>query len=178
MRITSHLKNLSFKALEYRALNLILLIITYFLFAISSIVVTYSDSMQFILILVVFVVIGLPHGSMDHVIYRQLKKSKNNINLVGLDKKYLSNSVMIMAAYILVWVLSPLIGFILFIFISAFHFGESQLHYYSTKSKTVNQLIFLFWGINVLLAVMIFNIDETQAAVSSIFPHFSRNNFV
>jgi Brp/Blh family beta-carotene 15,15'-monooxygenase len=73
------------------------------------------------------VLLGIPHGAVDHLVAERLAKQKNeSFTLAPFIMKYLG----IMFAYGVCWQFFPQLSFILFIGISIFHFGDIE----STKT--------------------------------------------
>jgi Brp/Blh family beta-carotene 15,15'-monooxygenase len=56
--------------------------------------------------------------------------------------------------------IAPSLGFVLFLLISAFHFGETQLHFFFTKSTYISLLIYLNWGVTILFTLLYYNNAE------------------
>ena len=67
--------------------------------------------------------IGIPHGAGDHLI---AKKIADRLHLSFHLKPFIIYYVGIMAAYAVLWYISPLIAFVIFIGISVFHFGDME----------------------------------------------------
>ncbi|UZO82283.1 Brp/Blh family beta-carotene 15,15'-dioxygenase [Aquimarina sp. ERC-38] len=156
-------------------LNLLLLIITLVAFPFISSITILSEQVQFAIILIVFTFLGLPHGSMDHIIFRKLRDSQDEKSTT--DKAYIYSSILKMVLFALVWFISPLIGFVAFILMSAYHFGESQLYsYLPSENRKVSQLLYLLWGVTLLCSIMIIHLESTQKALFSIFPYFTQEH--
>lgn len=68
---------------------------------------------------------------------------------------------------LLVWVFFPVLGYISFILISAFHFGESQFSHYKLP-KSLFKVVFQFlWGLSILAGMTFFNLGEIQVHMAS-----------
>ena len=57
----------------------------------------------------------------------------------------------------------PLLSFLFFLILSAFHFGESQFVDAKLSLWKFNPLLFLFWGLALLATLMYYNIGELVA---------------
>jgi len=102
--------------------------------------------------------IGLGHGAMDgKLIWFSTKQ--NNIRM----KRY-STYLFLAIFALLVWVLSPLLGILLLILMSIYHFGESDLFEISNS-----KLLKILWGYSMSLMPFIFKSSETI----EIFNHLS-----
>tara|TARA_R110002073_G_scaffold163377_5_gene319478 strand:+ start:501 stop:1214 length:714 start_codon:yes stop_codon:yes gene_type:complete len=103
---------------------------------------------QLLFALILIIVFGIPHGAIDNVIFLQqskLSKWKFYLNYIG--------GVII---NILSWIYFPEFAFMLFILISAYHFGQSQFSNYNFKG-TQSKLLFISWGMALLLGMLSFN---------------------
>ena len=103
---------------------------------------------------------GIPHGAIDHVLFfkkRSMTKLKFYILYIGL-----------IVLFVLLWWKFPLISFLFFLILSAFHFGESQFVDAKFKLRNFNPLLFLFWGLALLATLMYYNINEL-ASITAYF---------
>ena len=94
---------------------------------------------------------GIPHGAIDHIIFfkkRQLTKLKFYLVYLGL-----------IVGFVLMWHIAPVLSLILFLLISAFHFGESQFEDIKI-TKILKNTFFFFWGIALLATLIYYNINE------------------
>ena len=91
--------------------------------------------------------IGIPHGTLDHLITYKVQKT----NKLKFYTYYLGTIVL----FFLIWMIAPSLGFVLFLLISAFHFGETQLHLFFTKSSYISLLIYLNWGVTILFTLLL-----------------------
>jgi Brp/Blh family beta-carotene 15,15'-monooxygenase len=103
---------------------------------------------------------GIPHGAIDHILFFR-KKSMTQLKFYGL---YLGLIVL----FVLLWLKFPLISFLFFLILSAFHFGESQFVDAKLTLRNFNPLLFLFWGLALLATLMYYNISEL-AAITAYF---------
>lgn len=72
---------------------------------------------------VLLATLGIPHGAADHLVAEKLAHTQQK--LFSLPK-FLVKYLLVMGAYILLWYISPLISFSVFIAISVFHFGDLE----------------------------------------------------
>jgi len=98
-------------------LRLYLILFAFFLFLIDSIFVL-TNSTQISFLILVLILFGVPHGALDLYIDQHLHKSDSNQKISLL--KYIGNIV----AYALVWYFFPIAALVIFILITAYHFGE------------------------------------------------------
>jgi Brp/Blh family beta-carotene 15,15'-monooxygenase len=93
---------------------------------------------------------GIPHGAIDNIIYL----SSNKITKVIFYLIYLVT----ISVYCFFWWIAPIISLIFFLFLSSYHFGESQLVDYSFVNK--KRIIYLFWGFALLSTLIFYNNSE------------------
>jgi Brp/Blh family beta-carotene 15,15'-monooxygenase len=98
----------------------------------------------FALLLIVF---GVPHGASDYIIYQQVAKLKEGANGQLRFGLYYAAAI---GLYGIIWGLSPLIAFAIFIFVSAYHFGQSNWHFLHFSGKVRRVYTFLLWGMAVI----------------------------
>ena len=124
-----------------------------------------ENSYSILLFLVVMLSIGIPHGSVDHIIAFINPKARKFDSKLLFYIIYLS----LIGINILLWIISPLLGLIVFLIISCYHFGETQvIGYNSTENKLLNFVI----GANILLSLFLNNILELQK-ILDVIPQFS-----
>lgn len=98
--------------------------------------------------------IGIPHGAIDHVLFfkkRKISKLKFYFLYIGL-----------IFAFLILWHVSVFYSLIFFLFISAFHFGESQFPHINIHPIFKN-IFYFIWGISLLSTLMFYNIDELNS---------------
>jgi len=135
------------------------------IFALSIIFFGLDSSYSILLFLIVMLSIGIPHGSVDHI-----------IAFINPDARRFNSKLVFYIIYlsliiinIVLWIISPFLGLLIFLLISCYHFGETQvLGYNSTNNKLLNFII----GANILLSLFLNNIIELQG-ILYILPEFS-----
>ena len=126
------------------------LIFVYALFAIFTLNDEISIDIQVIGSIILISLFGIPHGAIDNIIYL----SSNKITRVRFYLIYIVTIIF----YCLLWWLAPIISLIFFLFLSSYHFGESQLVDYSFINK--KRIIYLFWGFALLSTLIFYNNNE------------------
>ena len=134
--------------------------------ALSIIFFGLENSYSILLFIIVMLSIGIPHGSVDHLIAFINPKARKFDNKVIFYIIYLS----LIIFNIILWVISPFLGLSVFLIISCYHFGETQvIGYNSTDNKILNFVI----GANILLSLFLNNIVELQD-ILYIIPQFAK----
>ncbi|WP_332914093.1 Brp/Blh family beta-carotene 15,15'-dioxygenase [Algoriphagus boritolerans] len=76
-------------------------------------------TVQFSLVVIILLSVGIPHGAIDHLI------SNPQIDKNGLVK-FLIIYLSLIAAYLTFWYFLPVLALIAFLIMSAYHFGQSH----------------------------------------------------
>ena len=124
-----------------------------------------ESSYSILLFLIVMLSIGIPHGSVDHIIAFINPEARKFDSKLIFYVVYLS----LIVFNIILWVISPFLGLLVFLIISCYHFGETQvIGYNTTDNKILNFVI----GANILLSLFLNNIVELQE-ILYILPQFA-----
>lgn len=131
--------------------SIFLLSITVILTLLFGVLLSDFKSVVNLICLILILFVGVPHGALDNfLIQKNSKLSKVKFHVLY------SGSVL---AYILLWFFSPSLSLILFLLISAYHFGESQLA--TLRSPFIlSKAIHFFWGASIILTLLFFHFDE------------------
>ena len=107
--------------------------------------------------LLLILVIGVSHGSLDHIKGKKLLKTfnLNNISIFYFTYLLLAISITIF------WILFPSTALIIFLIVASYHFGKEDTQFLINENTYVNQLLFLFKGSLIILAPLLFHFDET-----------------
>ena len=107
--------------------------------------------------LLLILVIGVSHGSLDHVKGKKLLKrfNINNISIFYFTYLLLAISITIL------WILFPATSLIIFLIVASYHFGKEDTQFLLDEKSFVNQLLLFFKGTLIVLAPLFFHFDET-----------------
>ena len=107
--------------------------------------------------LLLILVIGVSHGSLDHIKGKKLLKvfNLNNISIFYFTYLLLAISITIF------WILFPSTALIIFLVVASYHFGKEDTQFLINENTYANQLLFLFKGSLIILAPLLFHFDET-----------------
>lgn len=115
-----------------------------------------------ILFLIIIGLVGIPHGALDHVIHFR-NKSVSKMHTFNFYARYIALILVVCCC----WYFFPLTTFGLFMAISAYHFGQSQL-FYVKGPGVVRHVIFTLWGVFVLSSIIALNYHEGLAIIASL----------
>lgn len=116
--------------------------------------IEFSLNFQYVAVFLLMGVLGLSHGSIDHII------ASDFLGLIQKNKKhiFILFYILIILLYILLWYIFPLISFILFIAYSAYHFGQADVAFLSKKFKKATKILLGFsYGLMLISAFTFFN---------------------
>ena len=100
---------------------------------------------------ILILLLGIPHGAIDHVLFfKKRKMSQLKFYIIYLGLSFL---------FVILWHILPVTSLILFLLISAFHFGESQFADIFFK-KSLRFIFYFFWGLCLLSTLMYYNVSE------------------
>lgn len=109
---------------------------------------------------------GIPHGATDHVIFSYKEKAAGREVSIA---RFLMLYLMGIAIYSLFWYVLPLISLLIFLLISAYHFGQSQFTYVDLpENHPFKFVMYMSWGLWVLAAIIFLNPIESQEILSGL----------
>ncbi len=127
---------------------------------------------QYPLLILLVLSIGLPHGATDFLLFRRLQR-------VNLSRKQIFTFfiyyLLTIIGFLVLWFVFPLLSFIIFIIISSYHFGQSNWENIKIP-RSFTFLINLFWGAFAVGGPVFWHWDESQMVISQVIgftPDFS-----
>ena len=133
-------------------ITFIFLISLYALFNIYEAIGGIKIENQIIYCSMLIIAFGIPHGALDHILFFK----KRNTSQIKFYSIYLG----LVLSFIILWIYFPLLSLTLFLIISAFHFGESQFEEIEIKKYTHSLLLYLIWGLSLLINLIFYNVNE------------------
>jgi Brp/Blh family beta-carotene 15,15'-monooxygenase len=121
-----------------------------------------EEKIQLVLMIIAFIVLGVPHGSLDIYVEAGLDEHKDN-------RKIFIRYVIQAGLYIFFWYWQPSIALFIFILITAFHFGE--IDWIGVGSDRVKKMIYFLLG----LCWIIFLLSLHVKTALNIFDSITRN---
>ena len=121
-------------------------------------------AVQLGLFVVIMLLTGIPHGAIDHLVEEQNQsKNKLRFSLARFLSRYLSK----MLLYGILWVFLPTVALLIFIGISAYHFGETDLASLPQEPKSEKNL-FLSYGWLLVSVLLVTHLAEVVPILSSL----------
>jgi Brp/Blh family beta-carotene 15,15'-monooxygenase len=103
---------------------------------------------------------GIPHGALDHLIAKANAEQENKTFTIS---RFLLRYVTVIVLYGFCWIKLPGISLVIFLIISAWHFGETDLH--AANNILLWQVCRFLWGTLVLLIILLTHPEQTSAIV-------------
>lgn len=124
-----------------------------------------SSSLIIALILIVF--IGIPHGANDHLLFfnlinRRIDEKNHKSNL------FFGSYIGLILLYVVCWYLFPTFSLGLFILISIYHFGQSNLYTSPIESKFIKLISIFLSGSFVLLTPIFAHIETALPVIQTL----------
>ncbi len=144
--------------------NILRYVIAFFALVVySTLSLIHSSAAQYfnyILLGVGLLWVGIPHGALDHLL-----SSDTKTRLPIFIFKYLC----IMGIYLICWYFFPISSLFIFVFYSAFHFGESEMIQNNTQLNSLeNHLKAFLLGLCILMFIVFTHFQESISIISNI----------
>ena len=110
-----------------------------------------------IICLILILIIGVSHGSLDHIKGQRLFKILNIKQFYFFYFAY----ILIAISVIIIWILKPSISLLLFLIIASYHFGKEDTQFLINKHSILNICLYFFKGLLIVLAPLFFHFNET-----------------
>lgn len=118
--------------------------------------------------IILIVTIGLMHGATDHILYVNSAEKRPESKV---PKGFIVRYLVVLLTMGLIWFLLPRLALVIFLIVSAYHFGQTQLQYLPISEKSLlKKVLYLLWGLLVLAIIVLTNIEESKALVYSVIP--------
>ena len=134
----------------------------------KEIIVPFKNIICFFLISI----IGVSHGSLDHI------KGYKLMKFYKINNRYLFYPIYIFCCLLVIffWKMLPFISLILFLLVASYHFGKEDSFVRSIGKKKIISILYLLKGSLVVIAPLLFHTEETLQifqilSVNLILPH-------
>ena len=138
---------------------------------------------QLSLFILLMVLIGIPHGAVDHVVYQYVENDSGLSKAELADKTLESDAkirkaqlgrfflvyMCIITVYSILWLLLPKLCLVIFLLMSFYHFGQSQLYYLEMSEKNILKIVlYLCWGALIIGGIVSFNYQASAEVLAGI----------
>jgi len=124
-------------------------------------------SSSLVVALVLIVLIGIPHGANDHLLFFNLINKRVDEKNVK-DTLFFSSYIGLILLYVCCWYLFPTFSLGLFILISIYHFGQSNVYISPIESKFVKLISIFLSGSFVLLTPIFAHIETALPVIQTL----------
>ena len=156
--------------LNYKSNRFKFLILAFVLFVIHYFFPLHS-TLQLIFFGLGVILFGIPHGSLDHFIYHKERNEAMNMRSIS---KFLLFYLGFAVLYASLWLISVELSILLFIVISAYHFGEMDLKALAIKTSLSSKILFSFYGLLFLVNYLLFQFPNVESILLG-FPDFEQS---
>ena len=156
--------------LNYKSNRFKFLILAFVLFLIHYFFPLHS-TLQLIFFGLGVILFGIPHGSLDHFIYHKERNEAMNMRSIS---KFLLFYLGFAVLYASLWLISVELSILLFIVISAYHFGEMDLKALAIKTSLSSRILFSFYGLLFLVNYLLFQFPNVESILLG-FPDFEQS---
>ena len=126
-------------------------------FVFESSNLTSMNTFQFVLLIFGLLVVGIPHGALDHLTGFISKKKK-------ISLKFIFIYLLLMVPIFFLWMLLPKVGLFFFLIYSAWHFGQTDMKHWDISSKAVG----FIWGVILLSFLLLTHIEELNVILNAL----------
>jgi len=109
---------------------------------------------------------GIPHGAMDHYIARQQAINAGRVFHIG---RFVGVYILWAVLYTLLWWMSPGLSFLLFLLLSAWHFGETDLKFAQVAGR-LSGLKTMIYGVCLLAWLLLNHAGELTSWIQILVP--------
>jgi Brp/Blh family beta-carotene 15,15'-monooxygenase len=137
----------------------LLLLVAGILFCLVGHWLPLQEKSQLFLMVITFILLGIPHGALDVYIEGGLEQQQNH-------QKIFLRYVLTAVLYIGLWYWQPSIALVVFILVTAFHFGE--IDWIGNTGDQAKKLIYFVLGLCWILLLLSKHIDTALGVFESI----------
>jgi len=120
------------------------------------------ESAQYAMLAAGTIIIGIPHGATDNHVYRHVLPR-------GGVLSFYAGYLLIAGIYGLLWALAPTTSLVIFLMLSVYHFGQSNLFYIRMPENAwAKKLAYLPWGAFNLASPILFRYDQAAPVIEAI----------
>jgi Brp/Blh family beta-carotene 15,15'-monooxygenase len=142
------------------------LLIIWGVLSLFHLVIPINEDLQMMLFVASILLTGIPHGALDHLV-EEKNREKRKMRFSML--MFLAQYFLRMAVFAIVWYFTPLISLGIFLLLSAYHFGETDLAKLSFKARG-QKLFQLSYGLMILSFILLPHLEEVLPIINQL-PH-------
>jgi Brp/Blh family beta-carotene 15,15'-monooxygenase len=147
-----------FSAKYSKSMRIILLFVGFAMLFMHHYIQRISVESQFLAFATGILFLGIPHGAADLLVANQ--NANNDKERFSMPFFFLNYLGRLMGFGAILWFF-PLIGNILFIFLAAYHFGETDLHHFKTDTF-IGKFLVTSYGLVILSIILMPNFAEVR----------------
>lgn len=130
------------------------LLLSGLLLALLTVFVNISPTIQLVIFGIIIFLTGVPHGSLDYFVEKQiLEQAHKQISMATFLVKYFLNMVL----YAGVWYVFPTVALLIFIGLTAYHFGE--IDWPMRQQSQLEKVCYTLYGLLFIIFIISIHID-------------------
>lgn len=143
--------------------NACIVLTVLFFVLISQIMPDLTDSIKYYLLAASLLLIGIPHGAIDHIVTSRMYDLKNNFS----DQlQFYIPYLLLMSLMALLWFYSGILGFLIFALITVYHFGQADMESLEFPGP-ISGLMILSRGLMILALIIFFDTSYTFPVIEA-----------
>lgn len=137
-------------------------------FTILNLLITISEESQLIIFAFTIILTGIPHGSLDFYLAKENQKAQNR---KFSQTKFYINYLMNMLTFAISWYFFPYFSILIFLLISAFHFGE--IDFVHKGKAQVSWYFSSGYGLFIILYILACHLENSLQILSYLTSDFN-----
>ena len=137
-------------------------------FTILNLLITISEENQIIIFAFTIILTGIPHGSLDFYLAKENQIANNRR---FSPTKFYINYLLNMLLFAILWYFFPYFSVLIFLLISAFHFGE--IDFVNKGKAQVSWYFSSGYGLFIILYILGSHLENSLQILSYLIPDFS-----
>ncbi len=125
----------------------------------STLKFTINHQIQNFILIAGILLGGVPHGAIDHIIQKEKNKLEGRTYQVF---KFYAQYLLVMGIYGALWYLFPVLSLLIFLLITSWHFGETDLFEIKFKSDFFRSFYYVLYGLWLIAYLLVSHQKEVN----------------
>ena len=137
--------------------NILTIIVTLLVLTLGQFTPNLLQAIRIELVIISILVIGLPHGAIDHIIAGAIGRQKSRKITSHFWMKFYATYLGAIILVGAIWFIWPLGALLFFFFLSAYHWGQADMVALKQKAQLAPQILYWARGILIVAALLFSN---------------------
>ncbi|MEL6845862.1 MAG: Brp/Blh family beta-carotene 15,15'-dioxygenase, partial [Bacteroidota bacterium] len=132
----------------------------------ASILLELPSWLEWTWLVSIMLITGIPHGATDHLIFwHKQKQAGKSTAWISFLVPYLLQ----IAMYAFLWWIFPALSLLIFLLLSFYHFGQSELYYLALPEGHIfKKILYLLWGAGIMGVLLLAHRAETLMYIEEV----------